>query len=318
MLISVIIPAYNEEKFIEQCLHSVLQVRKRNFDFEVIVVDNGSTDNTVALAEKNGVKVLIKSQGYVSAVRNHGAQAAKGEILAFVDADCEVSEQWLSTAVDLHTSGKADVVGAFPESPPNSGWIARILQENARNKVAAAIKYLPACNIIVKSDAFHSVGGFNEELETNEDVDLSARLVQAGYRIYADRNLKVCHLDVPHTLSDFLRREIWHGKNALSVFFKNIKQGRNLKVVLYSLAFAFLIVFLPVSVPVLLFYSNAVPFLSAASVLVLIAVVMSWRIARDGKSPVLLFLAYDMIYGLGRGISIFSFLRMELKKMISK
>jgi len=304
MLISIIIPAFNEEKFIGQCLQSILLLNKSTFDYEVIVVDNGSSDNTVEIAKESGANVLIKSEGNVSAVRNYGAKSAKGEFLAFVDSDCIVSQDWLANAVDSLAKNNVDAVGAFPESPPNSGWIAKVLQENAKNKVGENIKYLPACNVIVKSDVFWSVGGFNEELETNEDVDFSAKLVAAGYRIFADKNLKVCHLDVPLDLSGFIKREIWHGKNALSVFLESVKQVRNLKVILYSLAFAFLILLFPISLMAILFYNNYALILIAISILLLISCIMSWRIFKEKKSPLLLFLAYDMIYGLGRGISV--------------
>jgi len=92
--ISVIIPVYNEEKYIEKCLHSLKKQSCKNF--ELIVVNNNSTDRSAEIAKKFTKKVLnCKKQG-ISAARNYGAQKANGDILCFIDADAILDKDWIS------------------------------------------------------------------------------------------------------------------------------------------------------------------------------------------------------------------------------
>jgi glycosyltransferase involved in cell wall biosynthesis len=92
-LISVIIPAFNEEKFLGNCLFSL---KNQDFnDFEIIVVDNNSRDKTSKIAKKFGVKLVSEKNQGAALARNRGAKEAKGEILAFTDADTILPKNWL-------------------------------------------------------------------------------------------------------------------------------------------------------------------------------------------------------------------------------
>src|SRR5690554_3348158 len=94
--ISVIVPAHNEEKYISQCLESLTTQDYPKNLYEVIVVDNNSADKTSEIAANFDVKIIQQSTGPVGAVRNAGAEKAQGEYLAFIDADCIASPNWLS------------------------------------------------------------------------------------------------------------------------------------------------------------------------------------------------------------------------------
>lgn len=99
-MISIVIPAYNEEAYIEQCLRSLLAQKTRS-TFEVIVVNNNSTDNTLAIIEKYATKLPLRivhedKQGIVFA-RSRGFDEAKGDIIARIDADCVAPEDWIDT-----------------------------------------------------------------------------------------------------------------------------------------------------------------------------------------------------------------------------
>ncbi|MEI6480113.1 MAG: glycosyltransferase family A protein, partial [bacterium] len=93
--ISLIIPAYNEEKYIGDCLRSIFDTHKNSF-FEIIVIDNASTDKTAEIASSFGVKVFHENQKGVVRARQRGYLEAKGDILAFVDADTLMPEGWLN------------------------------------------------------------------------------------------------------------------------------------------------------------------------------------------------------------------------------
>src|SRR5438270_8586377 len=114
--ISIIIPALNEEKMIGRCLESLTRLTFAQDRFEVLVVDNGSRDNTLAIVEsfkdRFNLKVLQQAGVRISALRNLGARTASGDILAFLDADCLASAEWLDRIFALAPADGAGVLGA--------------------------------------------------------------------------------------------------------------------------------------------------------------------------------------------------------------
>ena len=112
-MISVIIPMYNGESTIEKCLKALKQ-QSFNGKFEVIVVDDGSTDNGANLAEKLGVKVIRQKNKGPASARNNGAKIATGDIIVFTDSDCVPSESWLAEMAEpLKDKGITGVQGAY-------------------------------------------------------------------------------------------------------------------------------------------------------------------------------------------------------------
>ena len=93
--VSIIIPSLNVEKYIEDCLDAIHMLYYPKDKLEIILVDNGSTDRTRKIASTCGARVLIRRGCNISALRNFGVSQSKGEIIAFLDADCIVSKDWL-------------------------------------------------------------------------------------------------------------------------------------------------------------------------------------------------------------------------------
>ncbi|MCW1306815.1 MAG: glycosyltransferase [Candidatus Nanoarchaeia archaeon] len=178
IMISVIIPTLNEEKLIGFTLKCL-----RNQDFsgkyEVIVADSCSTDNTVRIARKYADKVVIDRKGGVSAGRNLGARAARGEILVFVDADVYVLPNFLST-INKHFRDKNLIglqIALMATSYPHIKWhvlggIFHRLSFKLNFPIASTGAF--AC----RRKPFFEVGGFNEKLRLGEDVDLGMRLAR--------------------------------------------------------------------------------------------------------------------------------------------
>jgi hypothetical protein len=109
--VSVIVPTWNGEKYLPRCVLSLVDQRDTE-PFEIIVVDGGSADQTVEIAEKYAGKVLVKPGLPVGAARNIGAEHAKGEILAFIDADTAASSHWVKQIADsFHNHAAAAVTG---------------------------------------------------------------------------------------------------------------------------------------------------------------------------------------------------------------
>ena len=180
--VSVVIPTRNEADHLGDCLKSIHALDYPEDLVEVIVVDNGSSDNTRDIAaEFENVTLLRDDHLRVSGLRNLGSRQAKGEFLAFVDADCVVSRDWLWRASEYFDTADVVAWGAPPVPPPDSTWVQRawFLVRSKENTVQK-VDWLESMNLFVRREHFLRIGGFNEKLVTCEDVDLCYRLGQHG------------------------------------------------------------------------------------------------------------------------------------------
>jgi glycosyltransferase involved in cell wall biosynthesis len=221
VLVSFIIPALNEEKHIGRCLKSIEELMRppEVRGIEVIVVDNQSTDRTVEVSKEFGAEVVMVSPGHASRARNAGAQAAHGDWLAFIDADCELDDNWLTTCA-AHVLGNSQVVavaGAMRAPNRDATWVERTWYDLACAPPDLSVKqvrWLPTFNLLVRRDAFQHAGGFNDTLATCEDCDLGYKLVDIG-KLILDPRTQAIHLGESRTLGDLFRREAWRTQGNL-------------------------------------------------------------------------------------------------------
>ncbi len=214
-MISIIIPAYNEEDVIASCLGAISNMEFPKADYETILVDNGSTDRTKQIAAQFDVKIFTEPGKNVSGLRNLGAEHAKGEILAFVDADCIVSPQWLKRASFHIRDNRLAAWGAPPEIPENPTWVQEAwFVIRKKESELEYVDWLESMNLFVRKTSFRDIGGFNESLVTCEDVDFCYRISRYG-KILSDTNLKVVHLGEAHTAAAFFTKELWRGQSNL-------------------------------------------------------------------------------------------------------
>ncbi len=214
--VSVIVPVKNGADDLARLLASLEGLVWPRDQLEVIVCDNGSTDGTVSVARAAGCTVLREPLLTVAGLRNAGARVARGEVLAFVDADCRVTPRWLEAAVaQLRRTGVV-AAGCYPEVPEGATWVQRMwnLKERVKPSVHEAA-WLPSMNLVVWRHAFESVGGFDGSLATCEDVDLCYRLRDRGGRIIWDERIRVVHHGEPATLRILFRKTRWHGSSNL-------------------------------------------------------------------------------------------------------
>jgi glycosyltransferase involved in cell wall biosynthesis len=182
--VSFVIPAKNEAQMIGRCLDAI-----NNLDYdparrECIVVDNGSMDDTVKIAKLKGAKVLTMPDKTISALRNLGAKEARGDYLAFIDADCLINNEWLKNALPHFQNPAVGCVGSHPDIPEDCSWVEKTWhrQTGSKSKVVE-VDWLGSANILVRCSAFIQTGGFNESLTTCEDVDFCYR-VRCEYKIH--------------------------------------------------------------------------------------------------------------------------------------
>ncbi len=182
--VSLIIPAFNEERYLERTLASV---SRQNFkDFELIVVDNNSSDNTVKIAMNFGARVIKEKRPGVSFARQSGFLQAQGEIIATTDADTFLPPDWLSTIVaEFDKNYRLAAFGGLYtlySGPPTARFALYYFSRPAwmLDRLWEGGWSLPGVNMAVRKTSFIEVGGFNTNLEVFEDADLSQRLKKYG------------------------------------------------------------------------------------------------------------------------------------------
>ncbi len=216
LFVSVIVPARNEAAHLPALLASLARVDYPRDRLEVIVVDHESTDDTARLAREGGATVVAHRGGSISSVRNRGAREARGEVLAFLDADCTVDASWLSTAVRHFGDPRVGAVGSYHAVPVDSPtWVRTVLQKLIETRpLLSEATWLPSGNMFIRRDVFEVCGGFDESMVTCEDVDLSYRIARR-YRLVADARIRCWHHGEPRTLWEVFRKELWRGRDNL-------------------------------------------------------------------------------------------------------
>jgi glycosyltransferase involved in cell wall biosynthesis len=178
-VLSIIIPAHDEEVLLGATLDAIgVAVRDAGETAEIIVVDDGSTDRTAAIARERGAAVVAVNVRQIGAARNAGARAARGALLLFVDADTIVSSRVLRGAVEAWRAGcVGGGAGAVfePSAPP---WAHRLIGLAAR--IMRTVRWAPGCFLFARRDAFERTGGFDERFFASEEIHLSRALKRLG------------------------------------------------------------------------------------------------------------------------------------------
>lgn len=226
---SVVVPVYNGQASLRECLDSLLRLRYPSDRLELLVVDNGSTDDTPAILEglRHRIRVLREAKRGPSAARNCGIRAARGEYIALTDADCVVDPDWLAELVRPLASPDVGVSGGRILSVRPCNRIERFgerIHDHRRALEEFEPPYAISMNWASRRSVLLDVGLFDESLLRGEDVDLAWRIRAAGFRlVYRDAAL-VYHRN-ERTLRGLLAEGYAHGYHAVAV---NRKHGATL------------------------------------------------------------------------------------------
>lgn len=209
--ISIIIPAKNEERFIGRCLSALAVVEYPRERYEVIVVDNGSSDNTMKIVEDFGFVTYSKPDITIAGLRNYGAEKAVGDVVAFLDADVVVTAKWLNNGVKALLEDGVGCAGCSPELPDKATWVERIWNMQVSLRPDKYDRdWIVSMNMFVWKKCFFEIGGFNVKLNTCEDVDFGYRM-RKHYRIIYDKRIKAAHFGEAKTLTHLFKKESWRG-----------------------------------------------------------------------------------------------------------
>ncbi len=216
MTVSVIIPAYNASATIARALEALAKQDCRQ-PFEVIVVDDGSTDDTAAVVKRFPSVIYVRQDNAgPAAARNHGARMAKGQHLCFTDSDCVPHTDWITLLLRGFSVPDIGVVCGSYGIANSQSRLARGIHAEIMFRHAHLLPDFPKAfgsyNFCVRKEVFDRVGGFQTGYRqaSGEDNDLSYKILKAGHRIYFQRQALVDH---HHTtqLGKYLKEQFRHG-----------------------------------------------------------------------------------------------------------
>lgn len=192
-MISVVIPTFNEEANIAQCLVSLTHQTVPRNEYEIIVVDGGSKDETCTIAKKYADLVFTQTSKKVGGARNDGVMAARGEIVATTDADCILPRTWIARlAEDFADPEIAQVYGPVYPIEEGVGNSFSLLLANTFSRIgyySRTYYYTLGCNTAFRKEAFIKAGMYRC-IDAGDDLEISMRIKDLG-EIYFDNNLKV-------------------------------------------------------------------------------------------------------------------------------
>src|SRR5579872_1350325 len=185
--VSVVVCSYNGASTLDECLRSLERLDYP--DYEVILVDDGSTDGTMDIAARHPeVRAIHQSNQGLSAARNAGLHAASGSVIAYTDSDCFADPEWLTHLVYQLTASGAAAVGG-PNLTPEDGWLAACVAASPGQPTHVlesdqVAEHIPGCNMAFRREALEAINGFRTKYrKAGDDVDVCWRLQQSGMAI---------------------------------------------------------------------------------------------------------------------------------------
>jgi GT2 family glycosyltransferase len=185
--VSVVVCTYNGSRTIGNCLDGLARLDYP--DFEVIVVDDGSTDNTVDIVRRYDVRLISTTNRGLSSARNTGMEAADGEIVAYIDDDACPDPHWLQYLAATFSQTNHAGIGGPNLAPPLDGCIADCVANAPGGPVHVLLsdrlaEHIPGCNMAFRKACLQSIGGFDPQFRVaGDDVDLCWRLQDRGWTL---------------------------------------------------------------------------------------------------------------------------------------
>ena len=213
--ISVVVCSYNGSRTLRDCLEGLRAIEYP--DFEVIVVDDGSTDATSAIAQEYCCRLVRTENRGLSSARNTGIEAATGEIVAFTDDDARPDPHWLHYLAEAFRHGPDAAVGGPNIVPAGDAWVAQCVAASPGGPAHVLLsdreaEHIPGCNMAFRKSALQTIRGFDVRFRTaGDDVDLCWRLADRGMKLGFHAGAMVWHHRRP-SVRTFWRQQVGYGR----------------------------------------------------------------------------------------------------------
>jgi glycosyltransferase involved in cell wall biosynthesis len=296
--ITFVIPALNEEKNIFDTIQSIKSAIIK-FKCEILVIDNGSKDDTVNVARSLGALVFEHPDVTIAELRNLGVQKSSGELICFIDADVSIANNWeneLEIFLEHPKKKPFFVTGSRCEvNLANGTFIEKNWFQLLQNSKS---KYINSGHLVTTRDSFSHIGGFDASLKTGEDYDFCQRANKLNIPIIGNKKLQAFHRGYPQTIGQFFLREAWHGRSDTEST-KNFLRSRTAQVSLVNSIALFVFII------GLVLFQNSIAFTGLTAAFL---ISISMTAYKFGKMPITQFLKVAFcfeIYMLGRTFSLF-------------
>ncbi len=213
--ISVVVCSHNGGRTIRACLEGIGRLEYP--DFEAIVVDDGSSDSTAAIAREFPVRLLRIPHGGLSNARNVGLAAATGEIVAYIDDDASPDPHWLAYLAHAFSETPYAALGGPNIAPPGNGFVGRCVANSPGNPVHVLVddqeaEHVPGCNMAFRRSSLLAIGGFDTRFwAAGDDVDVCWRLREAGSTLGFSPAAMVWHLP-RSSVRAFWKQQVGYGR----------------------------------------------------------------------------------------------------------
>jgi len=228
-LISIIIPVFNAERTLRECLNAIYFSTYQNF--EVLIVDDLSNDSSIEIARKYPCRIInLKEKGGPAKARNTGALHARGEILFFTDSDVIIKKDTLQKIINT-MGGRVAVTGMYARKPYLKEFFSlyhNYYAHRSQNETGSSTFMFHSSCGAIRKEVFKKLGGFNENMKkpTVEDVEFGYRLMESGYYVYLDKDIQVIHF-TNYKFAKLIKSYFYKSKDWAELLFA--RSGRLLK-----------------------------------------------------------------------------------------
>ena len=241
--VSVVVCSYNGGNTLQECLDSLMRLDYH--DYEVVLVDDGSTDATSQIAKQFPQVIYHRQENRgLSEARNVGASLATGEIIAYTDDDCVVDVHWLRYLVQAMQDQQVVAIGGPNLPPPTDSWVAKCVAASPGGPSHVMLddlnaEHVPGCNLALVRTELLNLGGFDSQFrQAGDDVDVCWRLIDAGKKIGFAPGAMVWHKR-RSSVNAYIKQQQGYGRSEAMVHFKHPRRfdalGRsNWKGVIYG------------------------------------------------------------------------------------
>ena len=252
MLVSFIIPHKGREDLLVQTIQSILGLEDEDEQIEIIIATQNKSLNLSPLKQANPeFQIAILScpeSDTISTLRNKGVRKCSGKYLAFVDADVQLSSNWLNTMLDeLRAIQERVVVSSAQQCREEGGVIEKVRVALSNISADSEVKFLPSANLFMTRETFQKVGGFPEDIATCEDYYFTNKISKIG-KLYLTSKAYFFHLGEDKNYTELFKKEIWRSQANLKSILKRKITLRELPSIIVPLGQASFFIMLIISI----------------------------------------------------------------------